>query len=55
MRFTEENSMNEFGKLTECIRTTQRHGVISTDDAETLTFFLDLVKEALMARSQQNA
>jgi hypothetical protein len=55
MRFTEENSINEFGKLNDCILTTQRYGDITTDDAESLTFFLELVKEALLARSIMNA
>lgn len=55
MRFTEQNSIYEFGKLNQCIQATKRNGEITADDAETLTFFLELVKEALVARSMANA
>ncbi|MCK4613514.1 MAG: hypothetical protein KAU14_01825 [Thermoplasmata archaeon] len=55
MKFTEQNSVYEFSKLMQCIETTKRHGEISLDDAETLTFFLELVKKALTSRSISNA
>ena len=55
MRFTEKNSSHEFGILNHCIQATQRQGVISADDAESLSFFLELVQEALMSRSMANS
>ncbi len=55
MRFTNQNTGSEFGLLTQCIQTTANHGEISTDDAESLTFFLELVKEALVNRAIVNA
>ena len=55
MRFTESNSINEFGKLNHCILSSREHGDISADDADTLKFFLDLVKETLVTRTIGNA
>lgn len=55
MAFSNSNSNNEFTKLNHCIDTTQKHGEISDDDAETLTFFLELVKEALVSRTMTNS
>ncbi len=55
MPFSKQNSSNEFTKLNYCIDTTQKHGEISDDDAETLTFFLELVKEALVTRTITNS
>jgi hypothetical protein len=55
MKFTNQNSGSEFGLLTQCIKTTANHGEISSDDAESLTFFLELVKEALVNRAIVNA
>jgi len=50
MRFSHQNTGYEFNALNKCIATSQMIGEISVDDAETLTFFLELVKEALMTR-----
>lgn len=55
MRFTEKNSIYEFGKLNHCIQATRKYGEITEDDAESLAFFLELVKEALVSRSMANA
>lgn len=55
MRFTDKNSNLEFGKLNHCIEATKRFGEISPDDAESLTFFLELVKETLISGSLANA
>lgn len=55
MRFTENNSVNEFGKLDHCIMSSREHGEISADDAERLKFFLELVKDALLTRAIGNA
>ena len=55
MRFTDKNSTYEFGKLNSCIQSTQKYGDISADDAESLTFFLELVKEALVSRGMANS
>lgn len=55
MRFSQHNSRFEFNTLSKCIETSQRIGEISVDDAETLSFFLDLVKEALTSRGLINA
>ena len=40
----------EFGLLEQCVNTTADNREISEDDRESLTFFLELVKEALIAR-----
>ena len=55
MRFSQHNSRLEFTTLNKCIETSQKIGEISIDDAETLTFFLELVKEALTSRGLANA
>ena len=55
MRFTEENSGNEFGQLSQCIKSTMNRGEISADDAETLSFFLDIVKETLVSQNMANS
>ena len=55
MKFTNQNSGNEFGMLDECIKATMNRGEISVDDAESLTFFLEIVKEALCNRAIINS
>ena len=55
MKFTDKNSGIEFGKLTHCIQATVNHGDLSEDDAESLTFFLELVQEALLNRALVNS
>lgn len=55
MEFTQQNSFHEFNKLNECIEFTKENRKISEDEAETLTFFLEIVKEALMARVTGNS
>lgn len=55
MIFTNQNSGSEFGLLNKCIMTTANHGEISDDDAESLAFFLELIKDALMKRSIANS
>ncbi len=55
MIFSKENSISEFNKLNHCIDASKRFGEISVDDAETLIFFLEIVKEALIARRVINA
>jgi len=55
MRFTDKNSILEFGMIDECIRSTNNRGEITDDDAETLTFFLQLVKEALLTHGRVNS
>lgn len=55
MKFTNQNSGSEFGKLNQCIEATMSNGEISVDDAESLTFFLELVKEALFNRALINS
>ena len=53
--FSKENSNVEFNKLNHCIESSKNFGVISVDDAETLVFFLELVKETLTTRRFTNA
>jgi len=53
--FSKENSNMEFTKLNQCIETSMKIGEISVDDAETLVFFLELVKETLTTRRYTNA
>jgi hypothetical protein len=53
--FSKENSNMEFKKLNKCIETSMKIGEISVDDAETLVFFLELVKETLTTRRYSNA
>ena len=55
MRFTNQNSGTEFSQLTQCIQATASHGEITTDDAESLTFFLELIQEALVSRNMANS
>jgi len=55
MAISKDDSTSEFSKLNHCIETSKRFGEISIDDAETLTFFLELVKEALVVRRLVNA
>ncbi len=55
MRFTQQNSFHEFNRLNECIEFTKENQKISEDEAETLAFFLDLVKEALITRATANS
>ena len=55
MRFSQHNSRFEFSTLNKCIETSQKIGESSVDDAETLTFFLEIVKEALTSRGLANA
>lgn len=45
--FSNKNSHFEFSKLNQCIETSREFGEISVDDAETLVFFLELVRESL--------
>ena len=42
----------EFGLLEQCVNTTADHREISEDDRESLTFFLELVREALVAKGK---
>ena len=53
--FSKENSNVEFNKLNQCIETSKNFGVLSVDDAETLVFFLELVRETLTTRRFTNA
>ena len=53
--FTMENSNFEFYKLNQCIETSRNFGEISVDDAETLVFFLELVRESLTTLRYRNA
>ena len=53
--FTKENSNFEFSKLNQCIETSRKFGELSVDDAETLVFFLELVRETLTTQRYQNA
>ena len=53
--FSKENSNFEFSKLNQCVEASRKFGEISVDDAETLTFFLELVKETLTAGRYLNA
>ena len=53
--FSKENSNVEFNKLNQCIESSKNIGVISVDDAETLVFFLELVRETLTTRRFTNA
>jgi hypothetical protein len=55
MKVTDQNSLIEFGMLNKCISSTKNRGEITDDDAETLTFFLELVKESLIARGMANS
>ena len=55
MRFTEKNSTPEFVMLNDCIEATVNRGELSQDDGESLTFFLELVREALTNRSRINS
>jgi len=55
MRFTDKNSSTEFVMLNNCIEATVSRGELSQDDGESLTFFLELVKEALTSRSLINS
>ena len=55
MRITENESAFEFSKLNQCIESTKNHGEISEDDAETLTFFLELVKEMIVEKVMINS
>ena len=55
MKFTDKNSMFEFSKLNKCIESTKKHGEITADDAETLSFFLDIVKDSLMMNTMSNS
>ena len=52
--FSKENSNIEFNKLNQCIESSKNIGVISVDDAETLVFFLELVRETLTTRRFTN-
>lgn len=55
MKFTDKNTGIEFGKLDHCIQATVSHGELSEDDGESLAFFLELVKEALLSRALINS
>ena len=55
MRFTEQDSAFDLSKLNQCIESTKNHGEISEDDAETLTFFLELVKEMIVEKVMINS
>ena len=55
MRFTDKNTGLEFGLLNRCIEATVNNGDITPDDGESLTFFLELVKEALVSRAKMNS
>ena len=55
MSFSITNSNFEFSKLNHCIEISRNLGKISVDDAETLVFFLELVREALTNKRYANA
>ena len=55
MSFSITNTRFEFSRLNMCIDISRKVGEISVDDAETLVFFLELVKEALTNERYANA
>lgn len=55
MKFTQQNSTSEFGMLNQCIKSTMNRGEISSDEAETLSFFLELIQETLVSNSMVNS
>ena len=55
MSFSITNTQFEFSRLNHCIEISRKIGEISVDDAETLVFFLELVREALTNKRCPNA
>ena len=55
MAFSITNTHFEFSRLNHCIEISRKIGEISFDDAETLVFFLLLVREALTSKRSSNA
>ena len=55
MAFSLTNSHFEFSRLNHCIEISRKIGEISVDDAETLVFFIELVREALTSKRSSNA